>query len=371
MVTLSISRRSRSTSHPWLSVGLVALGALSIATISILISSFGEPSPRLRSPAPGTPWKLSLLRGGVQPWMWVAGAASTPLLRFALLRLPVGRWHWFGSLPLFGLFFLLLAYLTSCLFFSIGSGTLVTAPLLPQQLFAWTLPCWLLFALLSSLENQRRARTRHLEAVQLRVQLSETRLQAITAKLNPHFLFNTLQGISTLIYRDPRRADAMLRELSALLRLTLRRGEKLHHSLGEELELLESYANISRQRFGDRLKIDFRIDEETRKAEVPFFVLQPLVENAIEHGIANRAAPGNITIYAAQSGDQLLFGVRDDGPGLSTSTSQEEVGLGLDGLRGQLRELYGSEAHLELIPRHPHGVDAALRIPLRLEGENR
>ena len=220
-----------------------------------------------------------------------------------------------------------------------------------------------------ALEARSRAHERELEAERIRSQLAESRFGALTAQLQPHFLFNTLQGISTLIMRDPVAADRMLASLSDLLREVLRRGDKREVELGEELRVLEPYLDISRIRFGDRLTVTVNVDDETRCALVPFFVLQPLVENALHHGISSHAGAGRIEIEAREFGGRLLLTVTDDGPG--TALPDAGRGIGLANTRARLQELYGSEHSLELRRPTEGGFRVSVAIPYRVREAER
>jgi two-component sensor histidine kinase len=214
-----------------------------------------------------------------------------------------------------------------------------------------------------ALDARSRAQERTLETERVRSQLAESRLEALTAQLQPHFLFNTLQGISTLIARDPVAADKMLTSLSELLREVLRRGERREIELNEELRVLESYLEISRARFGDRLSIDVNADDATQRALVPFFILQPLVENAIHHGISSHAGAGRVEIGARREGDRLVLTVSDDGPGIVTTDAQR--GIGLANTKARLEELYGRSQRLELSRPDHGGFQVLVSIPFR------
>jgi LytS/YehU family sensor histidine kinase len=213
------------------------------------------------------------------------------------------------------------------------------------------------------LEARIRAQERELEAERIRSQLAESRLEALTAQLQPHFLFNTLQGISTLIARDPVAADRMLTSLSDLLREVLRRGDTREVELGEELRVLESYLDISRTRFGERLTVTVDVEACAERALVPFFILQPLVENALHHGISSHAGAGSIEIGARRDGERLLLTVADDGPGTVAPDAQR--GIGLANTRARLEELYGRANSLELGRPPEGGFRVSVAIPYR------
>jgi LytS/YehU family sensor histidine kinase len=229
-------------------------------------------------------------------------------------------------------------------------------------LLTGALPFLTVAAATQAVEARARAHERELDAARVRGQLAEARLEALTAQLQPHFLFNTLQGISTLITRDPIAADKMLTSLSDLLREVLRRGERREVDLDEELRVLEPYLDISRWRFGDRLTVRTDADAESRRALVPFFILQPLVENAVHHGVSSRAGPATIHIEAARAGDRLWLAVTDDGPGTPLDT---KPGIGLTNTKARLDELYGDRHTLELDRPPGGGFRVRMGIPYR------
>jgi two-component system, LytTR family, sensor kinase len=214
-----------------------------------------------------------------------------------------------------------------------------------------------------AIEARSRARERELEAVRMKSQLAEARLEALTAQLQPHFLFNTLQAISTLITHDPVAADRMLHSLSDLLREVLRRGER-EVPLEEELRVLEPYLDLSRWRFGERLAITIDASADARRALVPFFVLQPLVENALQHGLGSRAGAGSIDIRAAREHDRLWLTVTDDGAGSNGSDSRRGS-IGLPNMKARLEEMYGGAYTLELGAAPTGGFQVRIGIPFR------
>ncbi len=193
-------------------------------------------------------------------------------------------------------------------------------------------------------------------------QLAEARLHVLSAQLHPHFLFNTLHAISALIYEDPARAERLLARLSEMLRLTLRDGNRAETTLEEELALLGRYTEIQQTRYGDRLRVSFDVSPAVRGAMVPRLILQPLVENAIRHGITRRIAPGRVDVRAWAAGDRLHLAVCDDGVGLRAPIRE---GVGLSITRERLRQLYGAEQRVELSPSPDGGAVCALSIPLR------
>lgn len=210
-------------------------------------------------------------------------------------------------------------------------------------------------------ETQRVA----LRAANLEAQLANARLDALQMQLHPHFLFNTLHGISTLMYRDVRAADAMVSRLSKLLRRVLDTSDRHEVSLEEELDFVEEYLNVERTRFGDRLDVEFDIQPETRTLAVPTFVLQPLVENAIKHGVAANGNRGRIQIVARRTDGRLEVSVADDGPGIPADEAIMDAGVGLSNLTDRLSRMYDDQARLDLSNVPGGGFRARVVLPIR------
>ena len=203
---------------------------------------------------------------------------------------------------------------------------------------------------------------RQLHAAALEVRLAEARLQALQMQLNPHFLFNTLNAITSLMHRDVEAADRMIALLSDLLRYTLESTGVHEVPLRQELEFLDRYLEIQQARFGERLTVRREVDAATLDALVPNLVLQPLVENALQHGIAPHARPGLLVLRAAQRDGQLELEVRDNGEGLHDGPRLRE-GVGVANTRARLRELYGAAQSMELINAPEGGLLARVTLP--------
>jgi len=210
----------------------------------------------------------------------------------------------------------------------------------------------------------RKARERELRTAQLEASLQQAKLAALQAQLNPHFLFNALNSVSALMYRDVDAADAMLARIGELLRLTLAADGSQEVRLSEELELLERYLDIERIRFADRLAITVDVPESALGAHVPPFSLQPLVENAIRHGVAPRPRGGQVVVSARQVEDRLQLRVTDDGPGLTAGTVRE--GIGLRNTRDRLQQLYGNAQQLAFRSPETGGLEVMVELPWRI-----
>jgi two-component sensor histidine kinase len=261
-----------------------------------------------------------------------------------------------------------------------------------------------IIGLAHSVHFYRRYREREHRALSLESTLAKARLKALQTQLQPHFLFNSLNAIVTLVRRDPRLAETTLMSLSDLLRLTLSQSDKQEVTLREELQFVQHYAEIQQTRFGDRLHFEQDIEPASLDCLVPTLLLQPLVENAIRHGIEPSDDAGLVRLTARYEAGRLLLTVEDDGIGLDpqrtcclqqergdrlsgssinapdrdcaatpppsassfqSSTPSLGTGIGLSNLRARLETLYGASYKLELRPRSNRGVTVFLEIPCR------
>src|SRR5688572_30525368 len=219
----------------------------------------------------------------------------------------------------------------------------------------------------STYSYYQKYRERELHSSQLEARLAQSRLQVLKMQLHPHFLFNTLNAISELIYKDPESADRMLTDLSDLLRLSFENLEVQEIPLKQELEFLEKYLEIEQMRFQDRLTVEMNISSDALDASVPNMILQPLVENAIKHGIAPRSSGGRIDINAARSNGHLQISVSDDGLGVPFGDFENlHEGVGLSNTRRRLRHLYGDDHKFDLRSLEKGGLNVLLEIPFRI-----
>jgi two-component system, LytTR family, sensor kinase len=218
-----------------------------------------------------------------------------------------------------------------------------------------------------ALSYYRRFRDRQLHSAKLEVQLAKSHLQTLKSHLQPHFLFNTMHSISALMLTDVKAADKMMTRLSDLLRMTLESSGIQITSLSRELEFVAGYLEIEKVRFGERLHVVLDIAPETLDAQVPSLLLQPLVENAIRHGISRLSSGGNVWITASRDGSDLCLRVRDNGPGLvKIDDAPPRPGFGLRSTRERLRTLYGNQQSFEIQDAPSAGVEIWVKVPFRV-----
>ena len=342
------------TLRAWLAVwiGWTALALFFAVSNSLTYRSTGRPAN----------WALTIKRSLSEWWLW---AALTPAVAWLA-----------GRFPLHG------TRLARNIAIHVVAGAAIAAvkTAADRVVFALVAGVWMywlastlalnfviygtLIAAAHGVEYYRRSREReHLEA-----RLAETRLQLLGMQLQPHFLFNTLNTIAEMVHEDPDKADTMIAGLSDLLRRTLDLGAVQEIPLDEELDLVSGYLDIQRARFGDRLRVQITVDDRAREVYVPALLLQPLVENAIRHGLAARVDAGRIDIEARAAGDMLVIEVTDDGAGPDGATVAGPEGVGLGNTRARLEALYGAAGGLELTRAEGRGARVVVRIPRRRSG---
>ncbi len=225
---------------------------------------------------------------------------------------------------------------------------------------------WGVLGFQQALKYYRKYRERELRTSQLEARLATSRLQVLKMQLHPHFLFNTLNAISELIYKDAESAERMISDLSDLLRMSFENLEVQEIPLKQELEFLEKYLEIEQMRFHDRLKIEMSISPETLDASVPNMILQPLVENAIKHGIGPRSEGGRINIAAVRRNGHLELTVSDNGLGVPFGDVENlSEGVGISNTRRRLRHLYGEGHSFSLNNAVNSGLVVDLTIPFK------
>jgi two-component sensor histidine kinase len=222
-------------------------------------------------------------------------------------------------------------------------------------------------------DYHRKYREREAQATELTARLAQAQLQALRMQLNPHFLFNTLNTISSLMLKDVNSANRMIVRLGELLRSTLEISNNQEVPLQQELDFLRRYVEIEQIRFGDLLKVKMDVEPATLDATVPNLILQPLVENAIRHAIEPKVSGGQIELRCVRSNGSLLLEVSDNGQGLNSqkidtkeASNQTRERIGLNNTRQRLQKLYGDRQSFELIGNSAGGMTASIIIPFRL-----
>jgi two-component system LytT family sensor kinase len=309
---------------------------------------------------------------------WYSWACLTPAILWLSRRAPfLDRESWKRALAVHvpGVFIITLLHVA----LTVGSQTLIGA-LVGQEQRSWLeeaqrmffnnfdwemMTYWAIVGLSHALRYHSEAQDRALRASQLETHLVEAQLQALQRQLQPHFLFNTLNTISALMHRNVDAADNMIARLSDLLRISLHNVGVQEVTLKEELDFLSKYLEIEQTRFRDRLTVVFDVQPDTLDAFVPNLVLQPLVENAIKHGIGPRPTPGKIEIRSRRVGSLLELEIKDNGVGLSAARLTDfNRGIGLGNTRSRLQHLYGSSHRFEFRQPPGGGLSVLIAIPL-------
>lgn len=223
---------------------------------------------------------------------------------------------------------------------------------------------WLIVGLSHAFAYQRLYHAQRLAATRLEADLAAARLRALAAQLQPHFLFNTFNAIAVLAEEDPPRAVRVVRQLSELLRATLAHTADQQVSLAGELALTRRYLDIQQTRFGDRLHVDVDVEPAAHDALVPALLLQPLVENAIRHGVERSETGGCVAVRARRDGATLVVEVADDGPGLDAERARRGPGVGLANTQARLAHLYGDRHQLALRSVPSGGLVVHIELPL-------
>jgi two-component system, LytTR family, sensor kinase len=326
-------------------------------------------------------WRRALMPALINHWIW---AGLTPGVLWISARYPLERRAWarvVGIHLLGGIGFAVLHVAIRLPLFS--TTTLYTPQPIPVS---WTLfrnsmlanfydDLWMYSSLVAFSQfwnYYRKYKDRELRATKLEAQLAQAQLQVLKMQLNPHFLFNTLHAISSLMQVDVEAADDMVTRLSDLLRMSLESMNQHEISLKREMEFLQSYLEIQRVRFRDRLTVRIDTPAGVLDALVPNMILQPLVENAVTYGIAARSTAGEIQVRALQADGMLRLEVVDDGMDIQAHSSEtHHGGLGLANTKARLRQLYGEAQRLTMEARAGGGTIVTLEIPFRLCGASK
>ena len=310
-------------------------------------------------------WHKILLLEMSYGYIW---ALLTPLMLWLARKFRIERNHWQESLvihifaSLFIGFTTRLAHDLMFYYFVYDGDRQITTVRVLQNIYLifdyGMLIYWVILLINYSFDYYRRYQEGEVKASRLETQLAQAELQALKMQLQPHFLFNTLHSISALLHKNVNAADTMIARLGDFLRLTLENAGTQEVSLQEEIEFLRCYLEIERMRFRDRLTVQINIEPDAFAARVPNLILQPIVENAIRHGIAPRSKPGRIEIYARRQDGLLQVQVTDDGPGLPVNGNSKGVlkeGVGLANTQARLQQIYGKSHRLDLSTRPSGG----------------
>ncbi|UCD23857.1 MAG: histidine kinase [Gemmatimonadota bacterium] len=313
---------------------------------------------------------------------WLLWAALTPLVVWLARRIPLVRTHWVSKVAAHVAIASILALLHSLVIVAVQ---IALQPAASGEMFEQ--PFWTLFMSFAAYELSlnllaysaiigityatdfyRRFKERELVATQALAQLSQAQLRALRMQLNPHFLFNTMNTIAMLVRKqESDEAVRTIAGLSDLLRYVLEDTKTHEVPLRQELEFVERYLAIEQIRFADRLKVSIEADPDTLDGHVPNLLLQPIVENAIHHGIASRSSASSIEVTARRNKDMLVLTVRDDGPGLGGATDKRTDGVGLGNSRARLAQLYGEVQSLELANASSHGAIVTISLPFHTD----
>lgn len=297
---------------------------------------------------------------------WYTCAIFTPPLLWLARRYPLEGGVWKRHLPIHAVASIVAVLIKYAIYVPIvravthakmSMGQVLAANALTEAMFVWAT-----IGAIHAIEFYRRYRERESLAHRLSAELSKAQLDALRAQLHPHFLFNTLNAIATLIHTDPDAADDMIARLSGLLRASLQYSGDAACTLADELVLARTYADIMCRRFAERVAVEWSTPDELSSARVPAFLLQPLLENAFEHGTRLETnATTNVRVSAERVGQNLKVSVSDDGRGLSSDDS--DGGIGLDNTRNRLAALYGAAASLIIGPGKTGGTIVTATIP--------
>ena len=367
MSTAARHPRPARVARLWLLVAAVCLATALLDAFQVYMQAriAGEP----------VSWRAVVWQGSE----WLILGALTPITYHLGRRFPLRRPHVARSVltHVAGALALCVAWASAGVAMRLVLGTSWEGVPLSRHFASWMLislpwSIFIYFAVLGSMQAFSyfvEARERETQAARLEAQLAGARLAALRMQLHPHFLFNSLNAVAVLV-RDRRAGEAttMLERLSDVLRQVLRTEASHEVALADELRFLEQYLAIEQVRFSDRLTATIGADAETLDAAVPGFVLQPLVENALRHGLADRSEGGRVEVTARREGDDLVLTVRDNGAGLRPDARRGE-GLGLANTRERLATLYGGRARLDLVADPGGGTTATVRLPYRLLAE--
>jgi hypothetical protein len=355
------------TQRFWIIAGLWTLyGVFNTTVVHYRSVLYGKPMP----------WSESAIYEVSYTWIW---AAFTPLVLSISRRFPVEKGRLLRSVPMHAVSALVVAVLTKTIW-DFTAQPFVAPAQVPVDLTTFTksvmraldfgiLHYLILLICHHALEYYRRYEDGRLRASQLEAKLARAQLQALKMQLHPHFLFNTLHSITELVHADPKRAENMIVRLSDFLRLTLDHVGVPEVPLAEEIEFLRRYLEIEQMRFENRLTVEWEIDSALLAVRVPNLILQPIVENALKHGISQISGQGVLKIACRREAERLCMQVTDNGPGPQAKREPMRQGVGLSNTRTRLERIYGGDHRIDLRKGPDGGFEVTLRLPLRPPSE--
>jgi two-component system LytT family sensor kinase len=322
-------------------------------------------------------WSRALLGSLAQWWSW---GLVAPLIFWTDARLPFKEnqlgmrilAHLLASVPLTLLYFY--AVIAMQVFLGLGAWSALAHPLSVLNTFgllwSWVV-YWVIFGVIQTFRYYEHYRASELRLERMERNFTQARLNALRMQLDPHFLFNALNTISSQVEPNPRLARTMIEHLGDLLRLSLDARDRQEILLAEELAFLDHYIAIQKIRFRENLRIEIQVTSDVKYALVPCLIAQPLVENAIRHGISRRASGGTVAVIAQHRPGQLQIRVADDGVGLPSGwTLETSSGMGLSVTRERILGLYpGGNSSFSVRPRSGGGTEVEISLPLRFAGE--
>jgi len=341
--------RSRLVVWVWIWLGWTALALFFATSLWLNYIARGQPAN----------FRASLLVSLSEWWIW---ALLTPVVVWLARRWPIQRPWSLRNLFLHGAAGAVLATVKVLLERVVRIWIFGVAPyFLPSNLALHFLVYWAIVLLTMAEAYHRRSRQRELQAAEVEARLNEARLQLLQAQLQPHFLFNALNTIAETVHEDPDAADRMIAALGDLLRATLD-GEGQTVPLSEELSLAEKYLAIQQARFGERLRVEIDVPRAALAARVPRLLLQPLLENAIHHGLGSASNGGRIRVAASADGSTLRLEIHDNGQGFPVD-GDAKFGVGLTNTRARLEAMYSGAARFEVDAERPRGARVRISLP--------
>lgn len=365
--------KGRSISASRLTSTVVGRGAIAVLFWSVIGFIFALPS---LSTGGG---RLQLLSSLSQWWSW---GLMTPLIFLADRRLPfTGKQlarrvlaHLLASLVFTGAYLYLLTAVRAAIGIGPWDALRISSFFVRGQIgmFLWScLIYWVIVGALQAYRYYERYLSSELRLERMERSFTEARLNALRMQLDPHFLFNALNTISSHVEHDPKLTRRMIEHLGDLLRMSLETKDRLEVPLSEEMALLDHYLAIQKIRFGDKLRIEIEVAPEVKYASVPSLIIQPLVENAIRHGISHRAVGGMVRVTAERADGRLEIRVQDDGVGLPAGwTAEASGGVGLAVTRERIAGLYpNGDSRFDITNRAAGGTEVAISLPLKVAEE--